>query len=106
MSVRLRPSCTGYSTECLIAELKPSKKTQVRRAIYNPAGPAFLMLANEYDDIRVALGFTNASGANVPVESHWLRHLADSEWVVCFIQSAEEARVVVMGHLRKDLPPL
>lgn len=87
-------------------KVKAVQNNEVRGGIYNPAGPAFLMLANEYNDIRVALRFKNASGANVPVESQWLRHLTDSEWVVCVVQSAEEARVVVMGHLGKDLPLL
>jgi hypothetical protein len=86
--------------------VKALQNDEVRGGTCNPAGPAFLMLVNECDDVRVALGFKNASGVNVPVESHWFRHLTDSEWVVCVVHSAEEARVLVMGHLGKDLPPL
>jgi hypothetical protein len=86
--------------------VKAVQNSEVRGGIYDPAWPAFLMLANENDDIRVALAFKNASSTNVPVESHGLRQFTDSEWIVCVVKSAEEARVVVMGHLGKDLPPL
>jgi hypothetical protein len=86
--------------------VKAVQNKAVRGDIYNSTGPAFLMLANEDEDIRVALEFKNVPGVNFRVESHWLRHLTDSEWVVCVVQGAEEARVVVMEHWGKDLPPL
>lgn len=90
-------------TDC---KIEAAQNNDVQSRPYIPAGPAFLMLVNRNDDIRVALGFQNASGTNILDDSHQLRHLTDSEWVVRVVQSAEEARVVIMGHLGKDLPPL
>lgn len=69
---------------------------------------ALLMLADESDDGGLAFAFRSAADATIEVESlaPWLPHLRDSKWIVFIVRGAEEARVAVMRHLAKELPPL
>jgi hypothetical protein len=68
--------------------------------------PALLVLVNKTTDTGLALEFNSASRAACASQGGWLRHLKDEAWSAQAVFGAEEARMFVMRHLGKKLPPL